>query len=119
MYSRPFRLDPRNASVAVPAALGFMALGAALAWFVRPVVERVRASYAPAPAVDDAMLVERVRVALSRVVYGSELIDVRAHSGRVVLRGPASPAQIAEMVACARRVDGVLEVEDRLSVSGT
>jgi len=96
-----------------------MALGAAVAWFARPAVERARAARLPEPVVDDAMLVERVRAALSRVIYGSELIDVRAHGGRVVLRGPASPEQIAEMVACARRVDGVREVEDRLSVSGT
>ena len=119
MFSRTFRLDPRNPSVAVPAALGFMAVGAAVAWFARPAVDRAIAARAPHPPVDDDMLVERVRSALSRVVYGSELIDVRAHAGRVVLRGPASPAQIAEMVACAQRVDGVRGVEDRLSVSGT
>ena len=119
MFFRTYRLDPRNPSVAVPAALGFVALGAALAWFARPAVDRAIAARAPRPPVDDDILVERVRSALSRVVYGSDLIDVRAHSGRVVLRGPASPAQIAEMVACARRVDGVREVEDRLSVSGT
>jgi hypothetical protein len=119
MFSRHFRLDPRNPAVALPAALGFMALGAAVAWFVRPTVERFRAERVAEPPVADTMLVERVRAALSRVVYGSELIDVRAHSGRVVLRGPASPQQIAEMVACAQRVDGVREVEDRLSVSGT
>ena len=119
MFSRTYRLDPRNPAVAVPAALGFLALGAALAWFARPVVDRAVAARAPEPPVDDDMLVERVRSALSRVVYGSDLIDVRAHSGRVVLRGPASPAQIAEMVACAQRVDGVSGVEKRLSVSGT
>ncbi|HEX4332194.1 MAG TPA: BON domain-containing protein [Usitatibacter sp.] len=119
MFSRPFRIDPRNSAVIVPAALGFMALGAAVAWFARPAVERLRAAHAPEPPVEDAMLVERVRAALSRVVYGSELIDVRAHSGHVVLRGPASPQQIAEMVACTQRVNGVRKVEDRLSVSGT
>ena len=119
MFSRTYRLDPRNPSVAVPAALGFVALGAALAWFARPAVERARAARGPQPPVDDAMLVDRVRAALSRVIYGSDLIDVRAHAGRVVLRGPASPAQITEMVACAQRVDGVSGVENRLSVSGT
>ena len=119
MFSRPFRLDPRNPTVAVPAALGFMALGAAVAWFARPAVDRAIAARAPEPPVDDAMLVDRVRAALSRVVYGSDLIDVRAHSGRVILRGPATPHQITEMVSCARRVDGVHEVENRLSVSGT
>jgi len=117
MFSRSFRLDPRNPTVAVPAVMGLMALGATIAWFARPMIDRARAARAE-PAVDDTMLVERVRAALSRVVYGSDLIDVRAHSGRVVLRGPANPEQIAEMVACARRVDGVLEVEDRLSLSG-
>ena len=118
MFSQRFRIDPRDPAVVLPTALGFMALGAAIAWFARPAVDRARVARRPEPPVDDAMLVERVRAALSRAVYGSDLIDVRAHSGRVVLRGPASPEQIAEMVACARRVDGVLEVEDRLSVSG-
>jgi osmotically-inducible protein OsmY len=107
---------PRPRSVF--AALGFMALGAALALLARPAVERVRTARAPDEPVDDNLLVERVRVALGRTVHGADTIDIRAREGQVTLKGPARPEQIDELVACARRVEGVRGVDNRLSVYG-
>ena len=102
--------------VDILAALGFMALGATLAILARPAFERVRAARAPDDSVDDNLLVERVRVALGRTVHGAGTIDIRSRDGHVVLRGPARADQIDELVTCARRVDGVRGVDNRLSV---
>jgi len=98
--------------------MGFMALGAAIALLARPAMERVRAARAPDEPIDDNLLVERVRVALGRTVHGADTIDVRVRDGHVVLKGPARPEQIDELVACARRVEGVRGVDNRLSVYG-
>jgi hypothetical protein len=65
--------------------------------------------------VDDAVLVERVRSALGRTIANPHGIDVKAFDGRVVLRGPVTPEELAEIVACTARVRGVREVDNRLS----
>jgi osmotically-inducible protein OsmY len=65
--------------------------------------------------VDDAVLVERVRAALGRTIANPHGIEVKAFDGRVVLRGPVTPEELAEIVACTRRVRGVREVDNRLS----
>ena len=66
---------------------------------------------------DDSALIERVRAAMGHVIPDPLAIEVRAHDGCVTLKGPARPEQIAELVACAERVRGVLQVDNRLSVS--
>ena len=68
-------------------------------------------------AVDDSVLIERVRAAMGHVVTDPHAIEVRVHEGCVTLKGPAQPHEIGELVACAERVRGVREVENRLSVS--
>lgn len=65
--------------------------------------------------VDDVVLVERVRSALGRTIANPHGIDVKAFDGRVVLRGPVTPEELAEIVTCTRRVRGVREVDNRLS----
>ena len=68
-----------------------------------------------AELVDDVVLVERVRTALGRTIANPHGIDVKAFDGRVVLRGPVTPEELAEIVACTERVRGVREVDNRLS----
>ena len=65
--------------------------------------------------VDDATLVERVRVALAQVIPDSNALDVRVRDGSVTIKGPVRADQIDEIVACIERVDGVGEVDNRLS----
>ena len=65
--------------------------------------------------VDDVVLVERVRTALGRTIANPHGIEVKAFDGRVVLRGPVTPEELAEIVACTQRVRGVREVDNRLS----
>lgn len=117
VFPRRSRLRPPQPAD-VLAALGFMALGAAIALLARPAFERVRTARAPDEPVDDNLLVERVRAALGRTLDGADTIDIRARQGHVVLKGPARPEQIDELVACARSVAGVRDVDNRLSVYG-
>ena len=67
--------------------------------------------------VDDTVLIERVRAAMGHVIGDPHAIDIRVHDGTVTLKGPALPHEIGEIVACAERVRGVREVENRLSIS--
>ena len=67
--------------------------------------------------VDDATLIERVRVALAQVIPDSHALDVRVRDGSVTLKGPVRADQIDEILACVGRVDGVGEVDNRLSPS--
>jgi osmotically-inducible protein OsmY len=67
--------------------------------------------------VDDSVLIERVRAAMGHVIPDPHAIEVRVHDGCVTLKGPAQPHEIGELVACAERVRGVREVDNRLSVT--
>ena len=68
--------------------------------------------------VDDGVLRERVRNALAQTIADPRAIDLRVHDGTVILKGPATGEQIAEMIACASRVRGVRYVDNRLSPAG-
>jgi len=68
--------------------------------------------------VDDAILLERVRAALGHVVGDPLAVDIRVRCGTVILKGPAREDQVEELVTCARNVRGVLDVENRLALSG-
>ena len=96
--------------------LGF-ALGAALVYFLDRGVPALRGRRAE-ELVDDRQLLGRVRLALAQTIADPEAVDVRVHDGTVVLKGPATEEQIAEMVVCAARVRGVRQVENRLSPTG-
>jgi hypothetical protein len=67
-------------------------------------------------SVDDAVLEERVRAAMGHIMSDPHSIEIRAHDGCVTLEGPAQ-ANAGELVACAERVRGVRQVENRLSLS--
>jgi osmotically-inducible protein OsmY len=103
------------------AVLGALAAGATLMYFLDPENGRRRRAFVRNQVLhdtlDDSMLVERVRAAMGRVISDPLAIDVRAHDGCVMLKGPAQPEQIGELVACAERVRGVRAVDNRLSVS--
>ena len=71
----------------------------------------------PDAMVDDTVLLERVRAAMGHVISDPHAIEIRVTEGRVTLKGPALPQEIGEIVACAERVRGVREVDNRLSVS--
>jgi threonine dehydrogenase-like Zn-dependent dehydrogenase len=82
---------------------------------VQGTVASVRHRMTPPEPVDDTVLVERVRAALGHVIGDPRALDVRARDGRVILKGPVTADEIGEIVACAERVRGVQQVENRLS----
>jgi hypothetical protein len=94
-----------------------LALGAALVYAFDRALPAWRARLREEP-VDDPVLLGRVRLALAQTIADPEAVDVRVHEGTVILRGPATEEQIAEMIACAGRVRGVRRVENRLSPAG-
>jgi osmotically-inducible protein OsmY len=114
----PIRL-PREAGVprrALDILLGF-ALGAALAFALVRALAARRSRQFEEP-VEDPLLLERVRAALGWTIADPDAVDLRVSGGTVILRGPATAEQIAEMVACASRVRGVRAVDNRLSPAG-
>jgi osmotically-inducible protein OsmY len=82
----------------------------------RAVVARVTQK-PPEDAAEDSVLVERVRAAIGRVIADAQAIEVRVRDGIVTLKGPAKAEEITELVACAERVRGVRQVDNRLSLS--
>lgn len=82
---------------------------------VRGALASIRTQVAAAAPVDDAVLTERVRAALGHVVPDVSSIDVKVRDGCVVLKGPVTPDEMGEIVACTERVRGVQQVENRLS----
>jgi len=112
----PIRL-PREAGVprrALDILLGF-ALGAALAYALERALAARRSRQFEE---EDPLLLERVRAALGWTIADPDAVDLRVSGGTVILRGPATAEQIAEMVACASRVRGVRGVDNRLSPTG-
>src|SRR5436305_390394 len=61
----------------------------------RAAVARVAGKEEPA---DDSVLAERVRAAVGKVIADVQAIDVRVREGIVTLKGPATAAEIAELV---------------------
>jgi len=106
----------RGPDRALDILLGF-ALGAAFILFLDRGLPVLRGRRAAEP-VDDRQLLGRVRLALAQTIADPEAVDVRVHDGTVILKGPATEEQIAEMVVCAARVRGVRQVENRLSPTG-
>lgn len=64
--------------------------------------------------VDDAVLRERIRSKLGRVVSHPRAIDVSVQNGRVVLSGPILTAEVPQLLACANSVNGASEVINHL-----
>lgn len=76
-------------------------------------MSRLRNTWAPKPA-DDAVLVERVRAQLGRVVSHPHALDVRAVDGAVTLRGPILQHEVRRLLNTVERVAGVREVVNEL-----
>lgn len=66
--------------------------------------------------VDDAVLVDRVRSKLGRVVSHPGAIHVTAQNGNVTLSGPVLSAEVPELLACVNRIQGVNEVTNELEL---
>ncbi|HSN19910.1 MAG TPA: BON domain-containing protein [Usitatibacter sp.] len=94
-----------------------LVLGAVLAYLLDHAIAASRRREREEP-VEDPLLLGRVRLALSQTIADPRAVEVRVHDGTVILKGPATGEQIAEMITCARRVRGVRRVENRLSPIG-
>lgn len=66
-------------------------------------------------SVPDRELTERVRSKLGRVVSHPHAIEVTVRDGNVTLSGPILMDEVQPLLSCVQRVDGVRNVEDRLS----
>jgi osmotically-inducible protein OsmY len=66
--------------------------------------------------VPDAVLEERVRAEIGRVVSNPGAIEAAAIGGTVVLSGPVLASEIDGLLSTARGVRGVEDVENRLQV---
>ena len=79
------------------------------------IVSDLQSRFSSAPA-DDAVLVDRVRAKLGRVVSHPSAIHVTAQNGNVTLAGPILASEVPELLACVNRVHGVNEVVNNLEV---
>lgn len=66
--------------------------------------------------VDDAVLEQRIRAKLGRVVSHPNSIEARAENGRVSLSGPVLAAEVDELLWSLSSVRGVRDIENRLDV---
>jgi hypothetical protein len=65
--------------------------------------------------VDDAVLVERIRAALGRVVSHPHAIEVSAREGRVRIQGPVLEREHDLLLRTVRAVDGVRQLVSRVA----
>jgi hypothetical protein len=65
---------------------------------------------------DDAVLIDRVRSKLGRIVSHPGAIEVRAEDGNVTLSGPILEGEVDSLFTCVKRIQGVNEVIDNLEV---
>lgn len=66
--------------------------------------------------VSDDTLAARVRAAIGRASAHPSSIDVSAHDGRVILRGPILAEEVPLVMDCAYGVRGVVDVENQLEI---
>ncbi|GAB2613056.1 BON domain-containing protein [Novilysobacter erysipheiresistens] len=78
-------------------------------------VARARAGLSHAP-VDDGQLHGRIRTRLGRLVAHPGEVNIEVNGGRVVLRGHATDAEIDQLTAALAAMNGVADVDNRLSV---
>lgn len=67
-------------------------------------------------AVDDRVLVERVRAKIGKHIAHPGSINVEAVAGKIALSGPILEEEVKEALRAVRHVPGVKEVEDCLEV---
>jgi BON domain len=65
---------------------------------------------------DDAVLVDRVRSKLGRIVSHPGAIEVASENGNVTLSGPILEAEVDSLLACVKAVQGVNELANNLEV---
>ena len=76
-------------------------------------VSGVQSRFSSEP-VDDAVLVDRVRAKLGRVVSHPRAIRVSAQNGRVVLSGPILATEVPALLASANKVSGINQLISQL-----
>lgn len=76
---------------------------------VAEAVSRFRGGDAP-----DAVIEERVRSKLGRVVSHPGAVEVESVGGSVILTGPVLRSETASLIAAVQSVPGVVDVENRL-----
>jgi BON domain-containing protein len=77
------------------------------------IVSEVQSRFSSAP-VGDAVLVDRVRAKLGRVVSHPRAINVTSQNGRVVLSGPILASELPELLACVKSISGAKQVISQL-----
>lgn len=65
---------------------------------------------------DDAVLSDRVRSKLGRIVSHPGAIEVTAENGHVTLSGPVLESEVDSLLTCVKRIQGVKEVANNLEV---
>jgi hypothetical protein len=80
----------------------------------RGIVSEVGAKFRGGEA-SDAVIVQRVRAAMGRVVSHPHAIRVESDWGRVTLAGNILESEVDDLLSCAASVRGVREVENRLT----
>ena len=80
----------------------------------RGIVSEVGAKFRGGEA-SDAVIVQRVRAAMGRVVSHPHAIRVESNWGRVTLSGNILESEVDDLLSCAASVRGVREVENRLT----
>jgi hypothetical protein len=65
---------------------------------------------------DDAVLVNRVRSKVGRIVSHPGAIEVASENGNVTLSGPVLEAEVDSILTCVKAVQGVNEVDNKLEV---
>jgi len=66
--------------------------------------------------IDDAVLVDRVRSKLGRIVSHPGAIKVASEIGNVTLSGPILEAEVDNLLSCLKQIQGVNEVVNNLEV---
>lgn len=81
------------------------------------VMARARSRMSPEP-IEDGQLQERIRARLGHLIEHPSAVQVEVHEGHVVLSGNAASTEIDEIVHTVSKMQGVEDVENRLSVGG-
>ena len=66
--------------------------------------------------IDDAVLVDRVRSKLGRIVSHPGAIEVAAENGNVTLKGPILEGEVDSLLKCVKEIQGVNQLFDHLEV---
>ncbi len=122
-----YLLDPgagrrRRALVRDKGVRSWFQTQAMLRMAARDLEHRIQGAFAEAPKalqpeeVSDAILVERVRARLGRVVSHPHALKATALGGVVTLEGPILEGEVADLLDAVRAVRGVRDVESRLDV---